>query len=133
MKDRCLVRSYPQFKDWGGRGIVVCERWLNSFENFYTDLGPRPSSKHSLDRIDNNGNYEPGNCRWATRREQEHNKRIPEHWHKYEFQGKILTFRDIHAMTGISHDTFSRRLNNYGYTVEQAILKPVRKITRGNK
>jgi hypothetical protein len=71
MKDRCINDNSVKWKRYGGRGIKVCDRWLNSFENFLADMGPRPSLQHTLDRYpDNDGDYEPGNVRWATRKEQ---------------------------------------------------------------
>ena len=75
MLPRCYNNNFPRYRDWGGRGIVVCDRWRESFDNFIADMGFKPSPKHSLDRIDNNGNYEPSNCRWATPSEQQRNKR----------------------------------------------------------
>jgi len=72
IKSRC---SDPDNRDYYGRGITVCKRWDDSFESFLADMGKRPSKQHSIDRKDNNGNYEPGNCRWVTRKEQERNKR----------------------------------------------------------
>jgi hypothetical protein len=75
MLARCRNPNVKSFKDYGGRGIRVCVRWIK-FENFFADMGHRPSPKHSIDRFpDPNGNYEPGNCRWATALEQAHNKR----------------------------------------------------------
>lgn len=88
MKKRCLDPANDSYKYYGGRGIKICSRWLKSFDDFYSDMGPRPSEKHSIDRINNNGNYEPGNCRWALPFDQNNNKsdnRIIEH------DGKRLT------------------------------------------
>lgn len=75
MKERCFNEKDKNFNLYGGRGITICDRWLESFENFLEDMGEPPSLKHSLDRIDVNGNYEPHNCRWATNTQQARNKR----------------------------------------------------------
>lgn len=74
MKSRCYNPKRKFYKHYGGRGITVCDRWLESFDNFLADMGERPNGK-SIDRIDTNGNYEPNNCRWATQTQQIHNRR----------------------------------------------------------
>ncbi len=74
MKHRCNCQNAVNYHHYGGRGISVCDRWLNSFENFLADMGKRPDGT-TIDRIDNDGNYEPGNCRWATHKQQYYNKR----------------------------------------------------------
>lgn len=73
MRQRCLIPHHISYPRYGGRGITVCDRWMESFENFAEDMGHRPEGK-SLDRIDNNGNYEPGNCKWSTPKEQQANR-----------------------------------------------------------
>ena len=75
MMKRCFNTNHPQYADYGGRGITVCNAWVQSFEQFVADIGEPPSDTHSLDRIDNDGNYEPSNVRWATRIEQQRNRR----------------------------------------------------------
>lgn len=80
IKKRCHNPRQREFHLWGGRGITMCGRWRESFEAFFSDMGKRPSARHSIDRIDNNGNYEPQNCRWATPIEQSANSRKTKHF-----------------------------------------------------
>jgi hypothetical protein len=108
MKDRCYnprIQSYPHY---GGRGIKVCDRWLESFSNFYSDLGPKPSPEHSLDRIDVDGDYCPENCRWASPTEQANNKR---HNVYVSYQGKRMTIMQASRLCGIRYVTLYQRFS----------------------
>ncbi len=117
MRGRCLNPTYKQFADYGGRGIGVCREWLDSFAAFLAHIGPRPSPRHSLDRIDVNGNYEPGNVRWATRLVQNNNKRTNL---QLSVKGETLTVRDASIKYGVNPKTIRKRLAR-GWPVETAV------------
>lgn len=120
MKQRCQNPNHKDYPDYGGRGITVCARWLASFENFFADMGLRPSCKHSIDRFPNNdGNYEPGNCRWATWTEQHRNKRSN---HVLVFLGESLTISEWSKKLGISAITIQARLR-HGWSIEKVLAK----------
>ena len=111
MRSRCLRVSDPSFSYYGGRGIKVCERWA-TFENFLDDMGERPSSDHSLDRVDVNGDYCPENCRWATRSEQQKNKSTTR---KFAGRGGFIgTLVECAQLLGISKELAHWRFKNWG-------------------
>jgi hypothetical protein len=123
MKSRCTNPKDKGYHRYGGRGISVCDRWILSFEDFLNDMKPRPTPVHSIDREDNDGNYEPDNCRWATSKEQGRNRsdnRILEH------DGQELTIAEWSEKTGLSEEVIRYRVSN-GWSHEDAITKPVRK------
>ncbi len=123
MKDRCRNKNHAEYPIYGGRGIVVCERWLNSFGNFFADMGPRPSPRHSIDRIDNDGNYEPTNCRWATPIEQANNKRNNR---MLSLDGETRTLPDWARLLGVSSHVLHQRLHR-GWSVERTLRTKVKK------
>jgi hypothetical protein len=100
MKVRCYNKNSQKYSDYGGRGITVCDRWLNSFVNFYNDMGKKPSANHSLERIDNNGNYCPENCKWGTRYEQANNKRNNV---KLNIDGKEMTITEAAKLKNLTY------------------------------
>lgn len=121
MKDRCSNSNSENFINYGGRGISVCDRWLNSFENFYNDIGDRPSDDHSIDRINNDGNYEPGNCKWSTSEEQNNNTSRNKF---YNYNGKNYSIEQLSKEYNINENTLTTRLSR-GLTIEEAINKPI--------
>lgn len=121
LKVRCTNPYDKGYPSYGGRGITICPRWLESFENFLEDMGEAPEAM-SLDRIDNNGNYEPGNCRWATMKEQGNNRRSNR---LIEFEGKTQTIMQWAREKGLTFDTLRKRLESK-WSVEEALTLPVR-------
>lgn len=120
MLQRCNNPNNPRYNDYGGRGIKVCKEW-NRFINFYNDMGPRPSNRHSLDRIDNDGDYTPSNCRWATSKQQIYNRRSQK---QKEFcsKGHSLIGDNLYFGTrGIGHDL--RRLCRICLVAYQEAIK----------
>lgn len=122
MKARCLNPANDRFQSYGGRGIDVCERWRESFESFLADMGPRPPGM-TLDRIDNDGNYEPKNCRWATRSEQRKNQRPNIRGRKITFRGECRSIRSWAKKLGLSERTLGYRVRTW--PVEKALTTPL--------
>lgn len=123
MKDRCYNSNSSCYKEYGGRGIEVCNKWLNSFENFY-DWSMANGYKESLtiDRINVNGNYSPDNCRWSEQVEQQNNKRNN---HLITYNGETKTLSEWAKELGIDRVTLSARINSYGWSVEKALTTPI--------
>lgn len=131
MKYRCTNHSYEGWHNYGGRGIKVFEGWLNDFQAFYDHIGPRPSNKHSIDRINNDGNYEPGNVRWATLAEQQRNLR-KNVWITIKGETKCLS--DWAKQYGLQPIRITRRIKELGWTAEQAVTTPTKTTwNRGRK
>jgi hypothetical protein len=117
MKLRCYNPNAPKYHRYGGRGITICDRWLNDFWAFAEDVGGKPTPKHTLDRIDNDGNYEPGNVRWATRKEQQRNT----HWvMKVEIDGITYLAMDLAKIAGLSAKAIKQRASR-GLSYEEVV------------
>lgn len=121
IKYRCYKKGSQSYHKYGARGIIVCDRWLNSFENFIKDMGPRPSNKHSIERLDNNGNYEPTNCKWATTKEQQNNTSRSR---RIEYNGVIKTLSQWGGVYGMQAQVIGKRLDK-GWSVEKALTTPI--------
>ncbi len=121
MRNRCLNPKEPSYSAYGGRGISICDRWLNSFEDFLADMGKRPSQEHSLERKNVDGNYCLENCKWATEMEQANNKRSNVF---LTWNGETLTIGQWTRRLGLSHNTIQDRLK-YGWPIERVLGQKV--------
>ena len=124
IKGRTENPNNPSYNYYGGRGIKMCERWAESFADFVVDMGPKPDSRMTLERIDNDGDYDPLNCRWATIREQANNKRSNR---MLTFRGETKNLTQWARATGISFGTLRYRIES-GWPVEKTLtLRPASK------
>lgn len=127
LKLRCGSPNNHAYKDYGGRGIKVCDRWLNSFESFLTDMGERPGKEYSIDRIDVNGDYCPENCRWATRKEQCNNRRTNIN---ITYNGKTQTLMQWCEELGLSYQNVRPVIRKSGRTLDYIIKHNMCKIVK---
>ncbi|HEX3058063.1 MAG TPA: hypothetical protein VHP62_01805 [Usitatibacter sp.] len=125
IQDRCYNANLPVYKNYGARGITVCQRWRDSLAAFIKDMGPRPSRRHSIDRIDNDGNYEPGNCRWATALQQARNRRACV---RLTHNGRTMSPAEWAAVTGLNYGTIMSRVE-HGWPTER-VLAPLTRHAR---
>lgn len=119
MIQRCLNPNNDAYYRYGGAGIAICDRWL-SFPNFAADMGPRPGREYSIERINNSGNYEPSNCRWATVKEQSNNRksnRVIAH------DGLVLTVSQWAERLGMQGQTIAKRIDIWNWPIERALSK----------
>src|SRR5208282_977532 len=123
IRQRCENRKDSGYKNYGGRGIFMCNRWRKSFADFLADMGPRPSQKHTIERCDNNGPYAPDNCYWATRIQQNRNRRNNR---LLEYDGRVQLLMEWAEECKINVSTLHKRLRR-GWTVKHAITTPVRR------
>ncbi len=122
MKVRCLNKRHWAYRYYGGRGVKVCRRWLDSFTNFYEDMGPRPSPNHTLDRYpDTAGDYEPANCRWATWEQQQNNRRNNR---RLTHGGVTKNLAEWGRATGLDPTLIRHRIDRRGWPVGAALTTP---------
>lgn len=127
MKDRCYNPNNPRYKNYGGRGIIVCDKWKNSFKDFYLDMGN--SNGLSIDRIDVNKNYTPENCRWSNHKTQANNRTNNK---KITYKDKTMNISEWCEFLKIPTSTFNNRIIR-GWSIEKTIETPIRKIKKDNK
>ena len=120
MKDRCLNEKARQYADYGGRGITICDAWIDDFEAFMRDMGPRPSVRHSVERMNNDGGYGPDNCRWALPLDQGNNKRNNVF---LEIDGERLTVSQWARRVGLRPNVIQKRLKR-GWPAVRAVMEP---------
>jgi len=121
MKDRCLRSTHKSFPNYGGRGISVCKTWLESFPQFLADMGQRPSPEHSIEREDNDGNYEPGNCVWALQSKQINNRRTTV---RLTFRGETKSVSEWALELGFSLRLLQCRLQR-GWSIDRTLTESV--------
>ncbi len=119
---RCTNPKSHAYASYGGRGIRVCKRWMQSFDNFISDMGPRPSRKHSIERVDNNGNYNPKNCRWALSLEQQQNTRYNKN---ITYEGRTMCIAAWARELGMNVRTLTARLRHKKWSVKAAFENPI--------
>lgn len=128
-KYRCFNPRDGGYKRYGGRGITMCEEWRNDYAAFLRDMGRAPTKKHSLDRIDVNGPYAPGNCRWATDSEQQNNRRSNRY---LSYAGRVVTLAQLAAETGVKASTLISRLDR-GWSVDEAVSQDDHRMLLKNR
>jgi len=128
MKQRCLNPKHPSYPDYGQRGIAVCDRWIESFSAFASDMGPKPAGA-SLERRENDKGYSPDNCYWATREQQQSNRRANV---LLMLDGRTQTLKRWAKELGISHITLRARIVDLGWPIEKALTTPADKKMDGS-
>lgn len=123
MRSRCSNKNVPHYHRYGGRGITVCDRWMNSFEHFLADMGERPQGM-SIERVNNNKGYSPGNCKWATSKEQGRNQRTNR---MLTYQGETKTLVEWSEILNIDRALISNRLRK-GWTTDRALSTKKRRF-----
>lgn len=125
IKDRCFNPNSDSYEYYGGRGITVCERWME-FKNFFSDMGHPPTTKHTINRIDNNGNYEPGNCEWSTHSDQMRNTRVNRIFSR---NGETKCAAEWAEIFGMDYHFLMGRIKK-GWDFKDALTRPKRKMAR---